>query len=64
MSVTLKINVEQLADAFMQLSPTEAEKLEQLIDQKATSEILKRSKEAHRGKYITVEEAAAFKNID
>ncbi len=64
MSVKLKVNVEQLADALVQLTPTEVDKLEQLVDQRTSGEILKRSKQALRGKYISVKKTKSFKNID
>lgn len=64
MSINLRLSVEQLADAVIQLSPMEVEELERLIDQKTSNEILTRSKEVHKGKYIPLKEAKAFKDID
>lgn len=54
MPATIQLTLEQIAKALQRLTPDEFESLEFLLDSKLTAELLKRSREMHNGKTVTL----------
>jgi len=58
--VSMDITLDQLIEALKQLTPKEWEEIEQAITKE---ELLKRSADVKRGKYLRLEELESLKNV-
>ncbi len=57
--ISMNITLEQLIEALKQLTPEELEEIEMSVTK---DELLKRSKDVKKGKYLKLEEMESFKN--
>ena len=58
--ISMNITFEQLIEAIKQLTPEEFEKIEQEITKE---ELLKRSGDVKKGKYLKLDELESLKNV-
>jgi len=60
---TVQLTLDQVAAALRKLSPEERESLELLLNPRLTRTLLRRSREARRGKAFTLQESKAFRDL-